>query len=243
MDSLKFSPELQENSLNTIRPLNLEEFRRQGNIMIDFIADYYQNIEKYPVLSNVEPGYLRKCLPDSAPHCPEQIETILKDVQKHIIPGITHWQSPNHFAYFPAGISTAGFLGEMFISGFNVVGFSWVSSPAATELEFIVMDWLGQMLKLPSSFLFSGNGGGVIQGTTCEAILCTLVAARDQMLSKIGREKMAKLVVYGSDQTHSSLEKATKIAGIHPENFRSILRIFDPSKQPNQQHLHYPQKN
>ncbi|GLT85690.1 hypothetical protein SLE2022_038710 [Rubroshorea leprosula] len=110
----------------------------------------------------------------------------------------------------------------MLISGFNVVGFSWVSSPAATELESIVMDWLGQMLKLPSSFLFSGNGGGVIQGTTCEAILCTLVAARDQMLSKIGREKIGKLVVYASDQTHSSLEKATKIAGIHPENFRSI---------------------
>ncbi|GLT85689.1 hypothetical protein SLE2022_038700 [Rubroshorea leprosula] len=82
MDSLKFSPELQENSPNTISPLNLEEFRRQGHIMIDFIADYYQDIEKYPVLSNVEPGYLRKCLPYSAPHCPEQIETILQDVQR-----------------------------------------------------------------------------------------------------------------------------------------------------------------
>ncbi|GLT52188.1 hypothetical protein SLA2020_255410 [Shorea laevis] len=222
MDSLTFSPELQENSPNTISPLNLEEFRRQGHLMIDFIADYYQDIEKYPVLSNVKPGYLRQCLPDSAPHCPEQIETILQDVQKHIIPGITHWQSPNHFAYFPAGISTAGFLGEMLISGFNVVGFSWVTSPAATELESIVMDWLGQMLKLPSSFLFSGNGGGVIQGTTCEAILCTIVAARDEMLSKFGREKIGKLVVYASDQTHSAVEKAAKIAGIHPENFRAI---------------------
>lgn len=191
-------------------------------MMIDFIADYYQNIEKYPVLSQVQPGYLRARLPESAPTQPEQIETILQDVQEHIIPGITHWQSPNHFAYYPASISTAGFLGEMLISGFNVVGFSWVSSPAATELESIVMDWLGKMLKLPSSFLFQGTGGGVIQGTSCEAILSTIAAARDQVLRKIGMENIGKLVVYASDQTHSALEKAAKIAGINPNNIRSI---------------------
>lgn len=111
----------------------------------------------------------------------------------------------------------------MLSTGFNVVGFNWVSSPAATELETIVMDWLGQILMLPKTFLFSGNiGGGVLLGTTCEAILCTLVAARDKMLSQVGRENIGKLVVYGSDQTHSSLQKAAQIAGIHPKNFRAI---------------------
>ncbi|CAB4276522.1 unnamed protein product [Prunus armeniaca] len=161
-------------------------------------------------------------LPESAPYNPEPIETILQDVQAHIVPGLPHWQSPNHFAYFPATISTAGFLGEMLTTGFNVVGFNWIASPAATGLETIVMDWLGDMLKLPNSFLFSGNRGGVLQGTTCEAIVCTMAAARDKMLSQIGRENIGKLVVYGSDQTHSTLQKASQIVGIHPKNFRAI---------------------
>ncbi|KAM3749855.1 hypothetical protein ACB098_05G217200 [Castanea mollissima] len=193
-------------------PLDPEEFRRQGHMLIDFIADYYQNIENYKVLSQVEPGYLEKLLPESAPFYPESIETILQDVQKYIIPGITHWQSPNYFAYFPSSGSIAGFLGEILSTGFNVVGFNWMSSPAATELECIVMDWLGEMLMLPKSFLF--------KGTTCEAILCTLAAARDQMLNRCGSEKKEKLVVYGSDQTHSALQKAAQIAGIHTKNFR-----------------------
>ncbi|CAI9773292.1 unnamed protein product [Fraxinus pennsylvanica] len=206
----------------TIKPLDPEEFRRQGHMVVDFLADYYKNVDKYPVRSQVEPGYLRKRLPESAPHEPEAIEEILKDVQNDIVPGITHWQSPNYYAYFPSSGSIAGFLGEMLSTGFNVVGFNWMSSPAATELESIVMDWLGKMLKLPSSFLFSGGGGGVLQGTTCEAILCTLVAARDQMLNKIGRDNIGKLIVYGSDQTHSALQKAAQIAGIEPNNFRAV---------------------
>ncbi|XP_009377476.1 phenylacetaldehyde synthase-like [Pyrus x bretschneideri] len=214
----------QENNSSNLstNPLDPEEFRRQGHLVIDFIADYYKSIEKYPVLSQVQPGYLKKRLPDSAPYNPEPLETILQDVQDHIVPGITHWQSPNYFAYFPSSGSVAGFLEEMLSSGFNVVGFNWISSPAATELESIVMDWFGNMLELPKSFLFSGNGGGVIQGTTCEALVCAMVAARDQKLRKIGRENIGKLVVYGSDQTHSALQKASQIVGIHPENFRTI---------------------
>ncbi|KAJ8631403.1 hypothetical protein MRB53_024726 [Persea americana] len=178
--------------------------------------------KKYPVRSQVEPGYLKKCLPDTAPYNPESMETIMKDIQNHIVPGLTHWQSPNYFAYFPSSGSTSGFLGEMLSTGFNVVGFNWMSSPAATELETIVMDWLGKMLKLPNSFLFSGNGGGVLQGTTCEAILCTLTAARDRKLNGIGRENIGRLVVYGSDQTHCALQKAAQIAGINPSNFRAV---------------------
>lgn len=203
-------------------PLDPQEFRRQAHMVVDFIADYYQTIEKYPVQSQVEPGYLRKLLPKSSPSCPEPIETILQDVKAHILPGLTHWQSPNYFAFFPASASIAGFLGEMLSTGFNVVGFNWMSSPAATELESIVMDWLGQMLCLPKSFLFSGNGGGVLQGTTCEVILCTLTAARDRVLSRIGRENIGKLVVYGSDQTHCAFQKASQIIGIHQMNFRII---------------------
>nr|ABJ16446.1 tyrosine decarboxylase [Aristolochia contorta] len=203
-------------------PLDPEEFRRQGHMMIDFLADYYRDVEKYPVRSQVEPGYLRKRLPESAPYNPEPIESIIQDVQSHIVPGITHWQSPNYFAYFPSSGSTAGFLGEMLSTGFNVVGFNWMSSPAATELESIVMDWLGKMLRLPKSFLFSGSEGGVLQGTTCEAILCTLTAARDRALCEIGRGEIGRLVVYGSDQTHCALQKAAQIAGIDPANFRAV---------------------
>ncbi|KAI3940652.1 hypothetical protein MKW92_036663 [Papaver armeniacum] len=207
-------------------PLDPDEFRRQGHMIIDFLADYYKNVEKYPVRSQVEPGYLQKRLPKAAPNNSESIETILEDVTNDIIPGLTHWQSPNYFAYFPSSGSVAGFLGEMLSTGFNVVGFNWMSSPAATELESIVMNWLGQMLTLPKSFLFSSDGssggGGVLQGTTCEAILCILTAARDKMLNRIGRENINKLVVYASDQTHCSLQKAAQIAGINPKNIRAI---------------------
>ncbi|KAF3450354.1 hypothetical protein FNV43_RR06434 [Rhamnella rubrinervis] len=202
--------------------LDSNEFRKKAHMMVDFIADYYENIEKYPVLSQVAPGYLKNVLPKSAPYCPEPIESILKDVQEHIVPGLTHWQSPNFFAYFPANSSIAGFLGEMLATGFNVVGFNWVSSPAASELESIVIDWLGQMLVLPKSFLFSGGGGGVIHGSSCEAILCTLLTARDLVLNTIGSDSIGKLVVYCSDQTHSAFQKASQIAGIHSRNFRAI---------------------
>ncbi|KAL6282699.1 hypothetical protein ACE6H2_013628 [Prunus campanulata] len=229
MGSLIFEHQQENNSARmTTSPLDPEEFRRKGHLVIDFIEDYYKIIEKYLVLSQVQPGYLKTRLPESAPYDPEPIETILQDVQDHIIPGLTHWQSPNHFAYFPATISTAGFFGEMLTTGFNVVGFNWMASPAATELETIVMDWLGDMLKLPKSFLFSGNGGGVLQGTTCEAIVCTMASAGDKMLSQIGRENIGKLVVYGSDQTHSTLQKASQIVGIHPKNFRAIETTKSP---------------
>ncbi|KAE8726053.1 Tyrosine/DOPA decarboxylase 3 [Hibiscus syriacus] len=196
MGSLASFNELGNGFSNNVNPLDPDEFRRQGHMVIDFLADYYQNIEKYPVLSQVEPGYLAKRLPTTAPYVAEPVEAILQDVQQHIIPGITHWQSPNYFAYFPSSGSVAGFLGEMLSTGFNVVGFNWISSPAATELESIVVDWLGQMLDLPP--------------------------ARDRMLLKVGRENIGKLVVYASDQTHSALAKAAKIAGIDPKNFRAI---------------------
>ncbi|CAI9261143.1 unnamed protein product [Lactuca saligna] len=206
-----------------MNPLDHVEFRRQGHMIIDFLADYYENINNYPVRSQVNPGYLLERLPDHAPFIPESIESILNDVEKDIIPGLTHWQSPNFFAYFASSGSTASFLGEMLMNGFNVVGFNWLASPAATELEIVVMKWLSKLLQLPPAFSFSGGGGGVLLGTTCEAFICTLIAARDKMLDQIGRENNEKLVVYCSDQTHVGLMKAAKIVGIKPENVRQVM--------------------
>lgn len=211
------------------KPLDPEEFRKQAHLMVDFIADYYTKIESYPVLSQVQPGYIRTRLPPTAPYQPEPVEAIFNDINSLIIPGMTHWLSPKFFAFFPATVSTAAFLGEMLCTGFNAVGFNWLASPAMTELEMVVMDWLANMLRLPKSFTFggtgsvtSGGGGGVIQNTTSEAILVTLIAARDRALERIGSENMQKLVVYCSDQTHSTFTKASKVAGIHHCNIRSI---------------------
>ncbi|KAL7185641.1 hypothetical protein ACSBR2_027565 [Camellia fascicularis] len=195
-------------NVTEFRPLDHEEFRKQAHQMVDFIANYYKNIESYPVLSQVQPGYLQTCLPKTAPYQPEPFETIIEDVQKSIIPGMTHWLSPNFFAFFPATVSSAAFLGDMLCTRFNSVGFNWLASTAATELEMVVIDWLANMLKLPKSFMFSGTGGGIIQGTTSESILCTHIAARDRALEVVGVHNIGKLVVFGSDQTHSTYTKA-----------------------------------
>lgn len=228
-NKLEFMGSLDSNMAESVqfKPLDAQEFRKQAHQMVDFIADYYQNIESYPVLTQVEPGFLRSALPDSAPHRPESFETILKDVQEKIIPGITHWLSPNFFAFFPATVSTAGFLGEMLCACFNSVGFNWLASPASTELEIVVMDWLATMLKLPKTFMFSGTGGGVIQNTTSDSILVTLIAARDRALDAVGAENMHKLVVYGSDQTHSTFAKVCKLAGVSPANIRALPTSID----------------
>ncbi|KAJ0816004.1 putative pyridoxal phosphate-dependent decarboxylase, pyridoxal phosphate-dependent transferase [Helianthus annuus] len=204
-----------------LNPLDPEEFRRQAHVVVDFLADYYLNIENYPVCSQVEPGFLTKTMPLSAPLQPQPIETILQDVQKHIIPGLTHWQSPGFFGYFQSNASTGNFLGEMLLTGFNSVGFNWLASPAATELEMVVMEWLLKLLQLPKSFSFSSNGGGVIHGSTCESFVCTLIAAREKKLSQ-RKADLGKLVVYCSDQTHFSLQKACRVVGISHNNVRSI---------------------
>uniref|UniRef100_A0A224X8P5 Tryptophan decarboxylase n=1 Tax=Hypericum annulatum TaxID=708052 RepID=A0A224X8P5_9ROSI len=208
---------------NGLKPMDAEQLREYGHKMVDFIADYYKTIEEFPVLSQVQPGYLSKVLPHSAPDRPESLQEVLDDVRAKILPGVTHWQSPNFFAYFPSNSSVAGFLGEMLSAGINMVGFSWITSPAATELEMIVLDWLGKILELPEDFLSTGQGGGVIQGTASEALLVVLLAARDRVLRRVGKKALEKLVVYGSDQTHSSLQKACQIGGIHPENCRLLI--------------------
>ncbi|KMZ74011.1 putative Tyrosine decarboxylase (or alternatively Aromatic aldehyde synthase) [Zostera marina] len=204
------------------RPMDAEQLRKYGHKMVDFIADYYKSIEQFPVLSQVQPGYLKDHLPNAAPDQPEEFQDVLDDITKKIIPGVTHWQSPNFFGYFSASGSIAGFLGEMLCSGLNTIGFNWITFPASTELEITVLDWLAKLLNLPEKFLSSGHGGGIIQGTASEALVIVLLAARDKILGRIGRNSMDKLVVYSSDQVHSFLKKSCQIVGIHSRNFRVL---------------------
>src|SRR6202451_2494174 len=156
-----------------------EEFRRCGHAVVDWIADYQSRIESFPVLSQVKPGEIRASLPTNAPAQGEPFEALLKDVEKLILPGVTHWQSPNFFAYFPCNASGPGILGDLLSSGLGVQGMLWSTSPACTELETHVMDWLVGVARLSGELLSSRTGGGVIQDTASSAALCALLAARE----------------------------------------------------------------
>jgi len=201
-----------------------DEFRRCGHAVVDWIADYHARIESFPVLSPAKPGEIRTALPANPPAQGESFDALLKDVERVILPGITHWQSPNFFAYFPCNASGPGILGDLLSSGLGVQGMLWSTSPACTELETHVMDWLVGMLGLPEKFLSSKTGGGVIQDTASSAALCALLAGRERATNYGSNKKgcNGKLVAYASTQTHSSLEKAAMIAGIGVENLRLI---------------------
>src|SRR3990172_9386799 len=157
-----------------------EEFRRSGHALVDWVADYLENVERYPVLARVEPGAVRAKLPADPPQDGEPFESILRDVEEIIMPGITHWQSPGFFAYFPGNSSPPSVLGELLAAGLGVQGMMWVTSPACTELETHVLDWLVEMLALPPRFKSTSAGGGVIQDTASSASLCALLAARER---------------------------------------------------------------
>src|SRR5947209_16727537 len=201
-----------------------EEFRRHGHTVVDWIADYYARIESLPVLSRAQPGQIRESLPPEPPANGEAFETILHDVEKLILPGVTHWQSPNFFAFFPGNASGPGILGDLLSSGLGVQGMLWATSPACTELETLVLDWLVPELGLPEKFLSTSSGGGVIQDTASSATLCAVLAARERATNYRSNQEgsRGKLVAYTSAQAHSSVEKAVKIAGIGRENLRLI---------------------
>ena len=201
-----------------------DEFRRHGHAVVDWIADYQSRIESFPVLSQVKPGQIRASLPANPPAHGEPFDALLQDVEQLILPGVTHWQSPNFFAYFPCNASGPGILGDLLSSGLGVQGMLWSTSPACTELETQVMDWLVGMLGLPAKFLSTNTGGGVIQDTASSAVLCALLAARERATECSSNKKggNGRLVAYASTQTHSSLEKAAMIAGIGTDNLRLI---------------------
>src|SRR5215831_19206300 len=201
-----------------------EEFRKQGHAVVDWIADYYRRIESFPVMSRVLPGQIRASLPKEAPVQPESFESILGDIEKIILPGITHWQSPNFFAYFPSNASGPAILGDLLSSGFGVQGMLWATSPACTELETHVLDWLVTALALPERFRSSSTGGGVIQDTASSSALCAILAARERATNFESNRAGAgqKLTAYTSSQAHSSIEKAIKIAGLGSNNLRLI---------------------
>ncbi|OQX06149.1 MAG: aspartate aminotransferase family protein [Desulfobacteraceae bacterium IS3] len=201
-----------------------EEFRRQGKAVIDWIADYYEKIESFPVLSQVEPGQIRASLPPEPPVHGESFEAVLNDVDKLILPGITHWQSPNFFAFFPANTSGPSILGELLSAGLGVQGMLWATSPACTELETHVLDWVADMLGLPAKFKSDGAGGGVIQDSASSAALCAILAARERATGYESNRRGCdgRLIAYCSAQTHSSVEKAVKVAGLGRENLRLI---------------------
>ena len=229
-----------------------DEFRRCGHAVVERIARYMEEIERYPVLSQVEPGSIRERLPHAAPEHGEPFSDVLRDVDEIVMPGITHWQSPNFFAYFPANASGPAILGDLLSSGLGVQGMLWATSPACTELETHVLDWLVDLLGLPDRFRSTTAGGGVIQDTASSSTLTALLAARERASAGsvnehgVGfgpndgsnggpdrgpsrdsnrdpdRGSPQRLIVYTSRHAHSSIEKAVKIAGLGRANLRLV---------------------
>jgi aromatic-L-amino-acid decarboxylase len=201
-----------------------EEFRRHGHALVDWIATYLDDLEQRPVTSAVAPGDVRAQLPLAPPATPEPFAAVLADLDRVIVPGLTHWQHPSFFAYFPCNSSYPAILGELVAAGLGVNGMLWATSPAATELESLMCDWMLELLALPDRFRSGGAGGGVIQGTASEATLCAILAARERVTE--GRSNRAgttgRLVAYATAQAHSSIEKGLRIAGIGSDNLRLV---------------------
>ncbi|NXV68421.1 DCHS decarboxylase, partial [Molothrus ater] len=194
-----------------------------GKEMVDYICQYLSNVRERRVTPDVQPGYMRAQLPDSAPMDPDSWDNIFGDIEKIIMPGVVHWQSPHMHAYFPALTSWPSLLGDMLADAINCLGFTWASSPACTELEMNVMDWLAKMLGLPDKFLHhhpDSVGGGVLQSTVSESTLVALLAARKNKILELKVSEPdtdesslnSRLVAYASDQAHSSVEKAGLIS-------------------------------
>ena len=204
-----------------------EAFRRVGHQLVDWVADYWDRVGDLPVRSQVQPGDVVRSLPDRAPEAPggdELWADILRDVEEIIMPGMTHWQHPSFFAYFPANVSAPSVLGELLAAGLGGQGMSWQTSPAMTELEMRVLDWMVHALDLPTAFLSSETGGGVIQGTASEATLVALLSARARARREHPDRPDTTLVAYASEDAHSSVLKAAMIAGLakNPEDDRQL---------------------
>lgn len=212
----------------------MDDFLKISNQLSAWIDEYLKSSERYPVLSRVKPGEIRKSLPQSPPEKPQAFEDIWKDFERIILPGITHWNHPSFFAYFAITGSGPGILADMLSSALNVNGMLWKTSPAATELEEVMMKWLGQMLGLPSDWF------GIIMDTASVGSLCAMAAARESLGLGIrergtaGRKDLPPLRVYTSAQAHSSIEKGAIVLGFGQEGVRSIAVDSDFQMKPEE---------
>jgi len=207
---------------NNLGDMPVEEFRKKGHQLVDWIADYLKNIEQYPVLPNIKPGYIKNRLPKHPPASGVDMNEIFDDVDKIIMPGITHWNHPDFMAYFNSTSSGPGILAELLSAAFNINGMLWKSCPSATELEQVMLDWFRQMLNLP------GNFWGIIYDTASVSSMHAIAAAREYVSLDIrkkgmlGREDVPHLRLYSSEQAHSSIDKAALTLGIGLEGIRKI---------------------
>ena len=191
--------------------LSSDDFREHGHALIDWIADYWERVEELPVVSHVTPGAIRNHLPPNAPETGEPFENLIKDLDSVVMPGITHWQHPSWFSFFPANASPPSVLAELVSAGLGVQGMLWSTSPAATEIESHVLDWLVDLLDLPTSWKTTEQGGGVLQMSASDSTHTALVVARHQAAKlEISPDSM---VAYASTQTHSSIQKGATVAG------------------------------
>lgn len=206
-----------------------EEFRKHAHEAVDWVADYLESIEDYPVKSRVAPKEIYNSLPEHPPQNEEPFKLLMKDLNEKILPGVTHWQHPNFHAYFPANSSFPSIIGEIITSGIAAQCMVWETSPAAAELEEKMMEWLKEMMRLPANWV------GVIQDTASTSTLAAILTAREQKteyrINKQGFEQQ-KLRVYCTTETHSSIEKAVKISGIGKENLVKISVGEELSMQP-----------
>jgi aromatic-L-amino-acid/L-tryptophan decarboxylase len=212
-------------------PMNPEEFRAAGHRLIDWIADYRTRVEARPVMARTEPGDIKKLLPATPPDAPESFDAILRDLDRIVVPGLSHWQHPRFFAYFPCNGSPASVLGDYVSTGLGVLGLAWQSSPALTEIEEVVTDWMRAMLGL------SGAWSGVIQDTASTSTLIALICARERATGySLGRgglqAEAAPLIVYTSAHSHSSVDKAALLAGFGRQNIRVIPHDAHYAMQP-----------
>ena len=201
-----------------------EEFRRHGHAMVDWLADYMARVDGLPIVPQVEPGDIRAMLPAAAPEEPEDFEAVAADLDRVVVPGLAGWSSPGWFAWFPCSVSGPGTLGELAAAGLGQQGMVWATSPAGTELENAMVDWMADLLGLPAAWKMAGPGGGVIQQTASDAAHIALVVARE-----LARRKGASVddcAVYLSDQANLSLEKGARIAGYRHIRLLETDRLF-----------------
>ena len=207
-----------------------EEFRQAGYRAVDWVADYLARLGDLPVKAQVEPGDIRAMLPAEPPTHGEDFADVLADLDRVVVPGLTHWQAPGFYAYFPANISGPAILGDLVSSGLGVVGMLWNSGPAVTEVEQHMLDWLVDALGLPERF----RSNGVLQNSASSATLCAALAARERAG---GIDALPSLVAYTSEQAHSSVVKGLRIAGVPAERVRAIAT--SPSYAMRADHLAY----